>query len=133
MNVVVTLPKKLINAIIDGRKSFEMRSWCPRKLRVKEDGFFCVEKGTKNVHCWCRVDRFLVPIDYEGFWKAHGERLCVSKEWYDKYVQGRKYVRIWCIGKVIKFEKTLSLDKDLFVDRAPQSYVYTPLSYGECF
>ena len=56
MNVVITLPKQLIIAIIGGTKTFEMRKCRPKHMKVGVDGFFVVEKGTKRIHCWCRVD-----------------------------------------------------------------------------
>lgn len=132
MNVVITLPKELIDAIIDGRKIFEMRKTVPLHLRLSEDGFFCVEKGTKNVRCWCRVDAFY-DREYPVKYGSHlPEYLAVSREWMDEYMKG-KTVKLWSIGQVVTFEKPLLIDKDLFVDRAPQSFAYTPLSYGRSY
>lgn len=130
MNVVITLPKDLITAIMEGRKKIEARKVFPKHLRLGEDGFFCVEKGTKNVLCWCRVDIFLeLKEPCDSFWGKYGIYLAISREWFESYMNGGS-VKLWGIGQVKKFEKPLSLDKDLFVDRAPQSFAYTPLSHG---
>ena len=40
MNVVITLPKQLIIAIIEGTKTFEMRKCRPKHMKVGVDGFF---------------------------------------------------------------------------------------------
>lgn len=56
MNILITLPKHLIDKILSGEKEFEMRKCLPKKMKIGEDGFFVVEKGTDNVRCWCRVD-----------------------------------------------------------------------------
>ena len=56
MNILITLPKNLLEKIISGEKEFEMRKCLPKHMKIGEDGFFVVEKGTDDVRCWCRVD-----------------------------------------------------------------------------
>lgn len=56
MNILITLPEHLIDSIIRGEKLYEMRKSLPKFMKIGEDGFFAVEKGTNNVRCWCRVD-----------------------------------------------------------------------------
>lgn len=126
MNILITLPKNLIEKIISGKKIFEMRKCLPKNMKIGEDGFFVVEKGTDDVRCWCRVDE--VRETYIDHYSA--SRLCVSREYIEKYTNGKK-VYLWKIGKVIVFE-CLSRDS-LFVDKNPQQFAYTPLSYGESF
>ena len=132
MNIVITLQKRLIYAILDGQKKYEMRKQIPRHVRVGEDGFFCVEKGTKNVLCWCRIDKFLVLATDIDHHPLLPKSLAVSREYVRRYMKG-KPVKLWKIGKVVRFEKPLELNRDLLVPRAPQSFAYTPLSYGESF
>ena len=57
MNILITLPKDLLEKIISGEKKFEMRKCLPKNMRIGEDGFFVVEKGSDEVRCWCRVDK----------------------------------------------------------------------------
>jgi hypothetical protein len=130
MNILITLPKHLIDAIIDGRKQFEMRKSLPKLLKFGQDGFFVVEKGTSNVRCWCRVDSvYGTFIDhYSVSWFA--SRLCVDEQYIEKYANGKK-VYLWKIAKVIELS---GLDRSsLFVDRNPQQFAYCPLSYGESY
>lgn len=130
MNILITLPKNLIEKIISGEKKFEMRKCLPNQMRFGEDGFFVVEKGTDDIRCWCRVDGFMLTyIDhYNAGWYAH--RLGVSKEYIKKYAKSKK-VYLWKIGKVIEIE---CLKRDsLIVDRNPQQFAYCPLSYGESY
>lgn len=56
MNILITLPKDLIAKIVSGEKRYEMRKCLPKHMKIKEDGFFVVEKGTDEVRCWCRID-----------------------------------------------------------------------------
>lgn len=130
MNILITLPKNLIDSIISGDKRYEMRKVIPKNLKIGEDGFFAVEKGSGNVRCWCRVDGYCETfIDhYSALWFM--SRLCVNAEYVEKYADGKK-VYLWKIGKVIELR---DLDRSsLFVDKNPQQFAYCPLSYGESY
>ena len=130
MNILITLPKSLIDSIIRGEKIYEMRKSFPILMKIGVDGFFAVEKGTRIVRCWCRVDAVCETyIDhYSASWFT--SRLCVDEEYIRRYA-GDKKVYIWKIGKVIELS---DLDRgSLFVDRNPQQYAYCPLSYGESY
>ena len=130
MNILITLPKHLIDAILRGEKIYELRKSRPKNLIIGQDGFFAVEKGTSNVRCWCRVDKIYGTfIDHHGIsWLE--SNLCVSKRYIEKYADGKK-VCLWKIGKVIELK---DLDRSsLFVDKNPQSYAYCQLSYGESY
>ena len=130
MNILITLPKNLIEKIISGEKIFEMRKCLPKHMRIGEDGFFVVEKGTDEVRCWCRVDKAIETYldHYSADWFA--SRLCVPEDYMERYANGKK-VYLWEIGKVIEIE---CLKRDsLFVGNNPQQFAYCPLSYGESY
>jgi len=130
MNILITLPKDLLEKIISGEKELEMRKCIPKHMKIGEDGFFVVEKGTDCVRCWCRVDNWMgTGMDnYRAHWYAN--RLCVSQRYIMEYAKG-KMVYLWKIGKVITFDH-LKRD-ELLVDKNPQQFAYCPLSYGESF
>lgn len=130
MNILITLPKNLIEKIISGEKTLEMRKCLPKGMKIGEDGFFVVEKGTDDVRCWCRVDNWMFTgMDYyRAQWYA--ARLCVSAEYIMDYAKGHM-VYLWKIGKVIKFENLKR--EELVVDRNPQQFAYCPCSWGESF
>lgn len=130
MNILITLPKRLIDSIISGEKVYEMRKSLPKMMILGRDGFFAVEKGTSNVRCWCRVDIvYRVNVDdisEEGI----ASLLCVDKDYIHKYAANKK-VYLWKIAKV---KKLSDLDRSsLFVDKNPQQFAYCPLSYGESY
>ena len=130
MNILITLPKHLIDSIIRGEKTYEMRKVCPKFMHIGEDGFFAVEKGTSDVRCWCRVDdiRDTYIDSYSVSW--YMSRLCVNEDYIKRYAVNKK-VYLWKIGKVIKLS---DLNRDsLFVDKNPQQFAYCPLSYGESY
>lgn len=78
MNILITLPKHLIEKIMSGEKKYEIRKCLPKSMRLGEDGFFVVEKGTDEVRCWCRVDAITIPATTEGFADKYAKDLCVS-------------------------------------------------------
>jgi len=130
MNILVTLPKNLVEKIISGEKTVEVRKCLPKNMKLNSDGFFVVEKGTDNIRCWCRVDdiEYTFVDIYFASWLA--PRACVSEEYLEEYANGGKLF-LWKIGKVKTFD---SLKRaDLLVDKNPQQFAYCPLSYGESF
>lgn len=130
MNILITLPKNLIEKIISGEKKYEMRKCLPKNMKIGDDGFFAVEKGTNEVRCWCRVDdvRETFIDHYSASWFV--SRLCVDEEYISRYAADKK-VYLWKIGKVIELS---DLDRgSLFVDRNPQQFAYCPLSYGKSY
>ena len=133
MNIVITLPKPLVIAIIEGTKTFEMRKCLPKHMKVGEDGFFVVEKGTKRIHCWCRVDEIQTVSGFFSLTKDICKKLAVSQQYVDNYRSGARFIYLWRIGKVIRFENGAVALNDLLVDRAPQSFAYCPLSFGESY
>ena len=130
MNILITLPKLLLDKILSGEKKYEMRKSLPKNMRLGVDGFFVVEKGTDKVRCWCRVDVvYKTDMNQEcACWLT--SQLCVSSEYIDKYANNKK-VYLWKIAKVVKLQ---GLCRDsLMIDKNPQQFAYCPLSYGESF
>lgn len=130
MNILITLPKNLIEKIISGEKLYEMRKTFPKLMKIREDGFFAVEKGTNNVRCWCRIDNVCEAFIDNYSISGLAPLLCVDEEYIRRYAVDRK-VYFWKIGKVVELS---DLDRSsLFVDKNPQQYAYCPLSYGESY
>lgn len=124
MNILITLPKNLIDDIISGKKKYEMRKYLPKFMWLGVDGFFVVEKGTDKIRCWCRMDEvkhtYIGPISA----KLLSSSLCVSKKDIERYAK-RQEVYLWKIGKVVTFT---GLKRDpLLFKRNPQRFAYCAL------
>lgn len=131
MNILITLPKDLLDKIILGEKKFEMRKCLPKNMKLGEDGFFVVEKGTDEVRCWCRVDGYKEGNMTKGLSRKFSKDLCVTPQFILNYAPVGTKVYLWEIGKVIAIE---CLKRDsLCVDKNPQQFAYCPLSYGESY
>lgn len=130
MNILITLPKHLIDKIISGEKKYEMRKCLPKNMKLGEDGFFVVEKGTEEVRCWCRVDTANKTYINNYLMDWYVSNLGVPAEYIEKYANGKK-VYLWKIGKVVEIQDLVR--GSLFVDKNPQKFAYCPLSYGESY
>lgn len=133
MNILITLPKNLIDKILSGEKKYEIRKCLPKQMEIGEDGFFVVEKGTDDVRCWCRVDHAIPAIMNEFNADRLSKDLCVTPQFILDYAPTGKSVYLWEIGKVIAFEFDSVKRDSLCVDKNPQQFAYTPLSSGESF
>lgn len=129
MNVLITLPKELIDKILSGEKNAEMRKCLPKFMKIGEDGFFMVEKGTDDIRGWCRVDGYLKTVTNKDGTKIRSEGLGVTYPYIMAYAPPGTTVYLWKIGKVIKLDRMKR--RSLMVDRNPQQFAYCPLSYGE--
>lgn len=120
----------MVAKIISGEKEFEMRKYLPKQMKIGEDGFFVVEKGTNKIRCWCRVDE--IRETYVNYYTAmlYATRLCVTEKYIEDYADGKK-VYLWKIGKIIVLRSLIR--ESLNVDKNPQQFAYCPLSYGESF
>lgn len=131
MNILITLPKNLLEKIISGEKKFEMRKCLPKNMEVGVDGFFVVEKGTDEVKCWCRVDALIEMVMTKPLAKQYSADLCVTPQYVLDYAPAGTKVYLWKIGKVMVLQDLTR--GSLFVDKNPQQFAYCPLSYGESF
>lgn len=100
-------------------------------MKVGEDGFFVIEKGTDEVRCWCRADEIRTLVMTEELAERYSKDLCVTPQFILHYAPAGTKVYLWGIGKVINFE-CLSRGS-LFVEKNPQQFAYCPLSYGESY
>lgn len=131
MNILITLPKNLIEKILSGEKEYEMRKCLPKQMEIGVDGFFVVEKGTDDIRCWCRVDSVITTGMNVYVAERFSEELCVTPQFILNYAPAGKDVCLWQIGKVITFD---NLKRDsVYYGRNPQQFAYTPLSYGESY
>lgn len=131
MNILITLPKHLLEKIISGEKTYEMRKCLPKNMRIGEDGFFVVEKGTDKVRCWCRVDSVINTGMNMYVAERFSNDLCVTPQFILDYAPIGKDVWLWKIGKVVELKDLCR--NSLCVYKNPQQFAYAPLSYGESY
>ena len=131
MNVLITLPKHLIDKILSGEKTYEMRKCLPKNMKIGEDGFFVVEKGTDEVRCWCRVDSVIHTGMNAYVAEQFSDDLCVTPQFILNYAPVGQDVCLWQIGKVVELQDICR--NSLCIDKNPQQFAYCQLSYGESY
>ena len=124
MDILITLPKNLIEKILSGEKTVEVRSRRPIKFDLYNDIVYVVQKGTRRVVMDFTIERF-VDVDYAGLLFYYNEgNVGVDLAWLTKYAANKKTFSIWYIGCVTSLDCIdLTLDK-MPVKAAPQSYTY---------
>lgn len=122
MNVLITLPKDLIEDIIAGRKIFEMRKSRPRLLFENVDGFYVVEKGTNDIRCFCRLIAYRSIAITDEIAKKYSGPLCVPPSYIIGYAKKNTLVWLWEIG-IVRIFKNFKRE-DLGLDTNPQNYYY---------
>lgn len=122
MNVLITLPNDLIQAIQDGRKIYEMRKNCPKRINVGEEGFYVVEKGTESVKLWCQIDCVESLEMTEEIAEKIQDDVCRPVDFILSYAPVGTKVYLWGIGKVVQLN---NLRRSMFNSKTnPQSFVY---------
>lgn len=125
MNIVITLPQFLIEKIVCGEKTIEVRTKIPRTFDTNGDCVFVVEKGTNTIVAWFIIDKFLWGNMYSSYWKYHGKKMGINKEWYLRYCSDKKQLCLWFIKKAKMFKHPIPINYFDDVHKAPQSFIYT--------
>lgn len=124
MDILITLPQNLWIDIVDGKKTIELRSVWPKKFRLFYDRVWVVLKGYKLVVGSFCIDNCIWIGNNRNFWNDMGGCLCVSHDWYLKYIHNKKNLYAWCIENVYELEQPEKLGPLLHVEKSPQSYTY---------
>lgn len=133
MDILITLPQNLWIDIVEGKKTIELRSVWPKKFRLFFNRVWVVLKGSKLVVGSFYVYNCIWIGNKQNFWNDMGEYLCVSQDWFQKYIHDKKNLYAWCIDDVYELEEPIKLKSLLHVDKSPQSYTYVkrPLFVNE--
>ena len=124
MDILITLPKNLIEKILSGEKTVEVITRRPIQFDLFNDIVYVVQKGTRRVVMNFSIEKF-DDVDMAGLLFLYNEgKVGVDLNWLTKYAANKKTFSIWYIGCVTSLDCIdLTLDK-MPVKAAPQSYTY---------
>lgn len=89
MNIVITLPRESIDAIISGLNGLVIRHYVPNRFDTDLDVVLVVEKGTKNIPVLFSIKQFMI----------YGNA-SVTHDWLHNSLLKGERVCIWVIGRV---------------------------------
>lgn len=124
MDILITLPKNLIEKILSGEKTVEVRTRRPIQFDLYKDIVYVVQKGTRRIVMCFTVKEFK-DVDKAGllFLYQYGV-IGVDYNWLMRYAANKKTFSIWRIGVVTSLECTDFTLETMSVKVAPQSYAY---------
>ena len=121
---MITLEKKYCNAILDGRKKFELRTRIPKNLAAGDTVLVC-EKGSKGIVPFYFVIDAIAVCSPLVMWSVYHHRLAIDEADYLKYTKGRKFVYGLRIRYVYRYNYEVNIS-DFGVPRAPQWFSVVP-------
>ena len=128
MNVVITLPKHLVKAIIAGEKFCEIRTKFPLRFDWTRDVVFVVQKRTKKVPLYFTIEYiFQFSSSNNRTTKTEkylAEKAAVSLDYIKNYRKGKEKIYVWVIGCACKVSCPSYLYTDLKIEKNPQSFIY---------
>lgn len=128
MDVVITLPKKLIHAIVSGVKTIEFRKNYPRDFDCRKDCVYIIEKGTRNVVALFLVSDFQYETNPVKIWRDYSIQIGVPFFWFMAYAPRCRAYYLWRIRKASYLYTPLDREVFFGLTTNPQGYVYT--KYG---
>lgn len=123
MNIVITLPRHLIDKILSGEKKVELRKAAPRQFYCNIDEVYVAEKGSDrivSVLILFTIEK--MSLDRIELMKEH---LGVPWSWVTNYAENRDYLYAWVIYKAYEFKPPLIAHVWHF-PRNPENYAYYP-------
>lgn len=131
MNIVITLPHELAQAIYDGRKTIELRKNFPKDFDFKRNYIYICEKGTNAVTGFVECYDVKKTDNIADILGNYSKEICVDKEWLTKYLEPNKTYYLWMLCLGLKFHKPYSLKKVFNVNKPPQSFAYTDADWWD--
>lgn len=124
MDILITLPLNLIDYIMTGQKTTELRSVCPAKFNCERDVVYVVAKGTNNIMLSFTVRAFVRYDDCMGFWIDCGNSVCVDYLWVRRYAENKRVLYAWEIDTVTHIVPHLDAKEHFNIKSNPQSFIY---------
>lgn len=114
-------PEHVFN-ILEGTKTYEFRKiQCKRKIdKIVIYATYPVKRIVGEVEV---ID--ILKMNKEDLWKITKTKSGISKEFFDKYYEGRELAVAYKLGEVVQYDRPHKLD-EIGVAAAPQSYMYLP-------
>lgn len=129
MNVLITLPRKRIAAIVEGRKTIVFKKSFPRRFSTRTNVVLICESHTNMIVAWFKVATFQYEPDPVEIWDLYKDKLCVPFLWFMTYARGYRPYFLWHIEFAGYLPKPLPRDATFEVMGNPPEYAYTERNF----
>lgn len=124
MDVVITLPKKLITAIVSGAKTIEFRKSYPKEFDCRKDCVYIIENGTRNVVAYFLVSDFQFEYDIVEIWRNYSIQIGVPFFKFMAYAPRCRSYYLWRIRKAAYLYTPLDRKLSFGLTANPKGFVY---------
>lgn len=118
--MLLSINPEHVHNILQGTKTYEFRKiLCKRKVdKIVMYATYPVKRVVGEVEV---ID--VLEMKKEALWKITKKQSGITKEFFDKYYEGRETAIAYKLGEVIEYEEPHEL-REIGVNVAPQSYMY---------
>lgn len=122
---LVSIKPRFANAILDGRKTVELRRRFPTKFAPSTKLFIYSSTPVCAIIGCTRIERVL-HLRVSNLWRKLGSEACISKTEFERYFNGIDYGYAIVLTKAVRFANSLALAelKRSFGIIPPQSFRY---------
>jgi predicted transcriptional regulator len=121
-SVLLSIKPEFVERILNGSKQFEFRRRVFKRPNVSKIVIYATAPISKVIGEF-EIEG-IIESDIEYLWQQTHEFSGIQKSYFEAYFDGLETGYAIRIGKVSVYEEPLSLQDDLNVKRAPQSFVY---------
>ena len=122
--VLMSIKPHFAEAIFAGRKHFEFRRALFRRTGVTRVIVYASSPRQKVVGEFSVGE--ILACSPDSLWNRTCRRAGISKTFFDSYFQGRARGFAITVEKPTRYDVPLDLQRDLGIDRPPQSFRYLP-------
>ena len=122
IEVLLSIKPKFAASIFSGNKKFEFRKAIFRNARVKKV-YVYASRPVGLVIGEFEIDQ-VISTDPETLWEKTMNNAGISKDYFDKYFDGRTIAHALKVGATVRYRKPKTLMEMFNIVRPPQSFTY---------
>jgi len=122
IKVLLSIKPEFAASIFSGDKKFEFRKAIFRNERVKKV-YVYASRPIGLVIGEFEIDQ-VISTDPKTLWKKTMNDAGISKDYFDKYFDGRNIAHALKVGTTVRYKEPKTLMEMFNIDRPPQSFMY---------
>jgi predicted transcriptional regulator len=131
---LVSIKPEYVNAIVDGRKTVELRKKFPEDVANGSRAYIYSSSPVQAVVAVASLER-VDRLPLEELWEFHGRSSCIDRATFDEYFGRETHGCGILLGSVRPLASPIERRRlhDLLGVIPPQSFMYLPSEFERCF